>query len=151
MTWVANLIDSAKKAETKLADVRQIWRWSKDELPGSDLLGLELLASGVVIPGTAWNAYSWMEYRFFVTAMLDWADKPKDKRRELLEQPWEFAAWLAGTRFAEGRMLPNALLYLLFPDHFDPILSNSGGRAIVRWMPERRDCRSGTGTADRSR
>ena len=134
MTWVANLIDSVKKAETKLADLRLVWRWSKDELPDSDLLESKLLASGVKVPGTAWNTLGWKEYRFFVVAMLDWADKAEDKQRGLLEQPWEFAAWLAGTRYAKGRMLPHALLYLLFPDHFDPILSNDGRRKIVRRM-----------------
>lgn len=139
MTWVVNLIDSAKKAETKLADFRLVWRWSKDEAPGSDLLELELLANGVVIPGTAWNSYSWMEYRFFVIAMLDWADKAEEKRRGLLAQPWEFAAWLASTQFAKNRMFPNALLYLLFPDHFDPILSNDGRRKIVRCMRDPED------------
>ena len=139
MTWVANLIDSVKKTETKLADFRLVWRWSKDELPDSDLLESRLLASGVKVPGTAWNTLAWKEYRFFVIAMLDWAGKVEDERRGLLEEPWEFAAWLAGTRYAKGRMLPHALLYLLFPDHFDPILSNDGRRKIVGWMRDPED------------
>ena len=143
MTWVVNLIDSAKKAGTKLADFRRIWQWSKHELPGSDLLELELLASGVVIPGTAWNTHGWREYRFFVIALLDWADKAEDERRELLAEPWGFAEWLASTEYAEGRMFPNALLYLLFPDEFEPIMSNASKREIVRSLRDPDDADPG--------
>ena len=139
MTWVVNLIDRTKKAETKLADFRRIWQWSKDQLPSSSLLELELLASGVKTPGPGWYRGSWEEYRFFVIAMLDWADKAEGKRRALLEQPWEFTAWLASTQVAKGRMFPQALLYLLFPDHFDPIVSNDGRRKIVGWLRDPED------------
>lgn len=71
------------------------------------------------------------DYNLFVTAMLDWTGKDRGERRSLIGVPWDFAAWLDGTKYAPGRMLRHALLFLLFPDTFEPIVSSSAKKAIV--------------------
>ena len=63
--------------------------------------------------------------------MLDWFSLHVDEREFLLGDPWEFASWLDATQLARNRMLRHAIVFLFFPDEFEPIVSNRGKREIV--------------------
>ena len=67
-----------------------------------------------------------------MVAMLEWTMLEDNDRERLLDRPWDFATWLDGTEFAEGSTLRHALLYLLFPDEFEPIISRAHKKKIVR-------------------
>ena len=134
MTWAYRLIQSRRSMgpERKRARISQIWNWSGRDFPKDhELLDDAVLGAGVVNPGTAYNTLAWKEFRFFVVAMLKWYSLERDEREPLLERPWDLASWLDETEFATGRMFRHALLFLLFPDQFEPIVSNQGKRRIV--------------------
>ena len=133
-TWVYRLIQSRRSmgSANKRSRIGEIWKWSGRDLPGGqDLLADAVLGAGVVNPGTAYNTLAWMEFRFFVVGMLRWYSLKREERHSLIERPWDFASWLDETEFAAGRMFRHAIVFLLFPDEFEPIVSNSGKRRIV--------------------
>ena len=118
--------------ETKRNRIADIWRWSEREFPkGHELLDDAVLGAGVVSPGTAYNTLAWKEFRFFVVAMIRWFSLERRERESLLDRSWGFASWLDDTESAAGRMFRHALLFLLFPDKFEPIVSNNGKRRII--------------------
>ena len=129
MAWVVYLIDLRTKPATKLDRIRTIWRWSGRDVPGHEpLLKPDILGAGVV---RVVHHQVQEDYNLFVTAMLDWTGKDRGERRSLIGAPWDFAAWLDGTKYAPGRMLRHALLFLLFPDTFEPIVSSGAKKTIA--------------------
>ena len=130
MTWVVYLIDGHTRADTKRERITTVWKWSERGFPDRhDLLKPEVLGAGVVHVA---HRQIWREYKFLVAAMLDWTMLPDNEREKLLGRPWDFASWLDGTEFAEGSTLRHALLYLLFPDEFEPIISGADKKKIIR-------------------
>ena len=132
--WVMYLmvVESAVRAETKRFQIKKVWEWSGEPLP-EDLPALgDLLAAGVSSPGIAYSMHRWRELVFFVTAMCHWMVIERPRREELLADPWGFAEWLEAREHARGRQLRHVLLFLLFPDQFDRILTTSHKQQIVR-------------------
>ena len=133
MDWLYSLIvrRSAVGPDNKRKRVRAIWLWSGEDFPEKhELLTDGVLGAGVVRPGRAFHNLAWMEYRFFGVAMHQWFSQNLG-RSGLLSEPWQFASWLDATEFAGDRVFRNALLFLLFPDEFEPIVSSSGKRRIA--------------------
>ncbi len=133
MTWVLFLIvyRGVLKPETKRDQIRQVWEWSGSVLPDNHWALGEVLAKGVVNPGQAYNTYRWRECRFFITTMLSWFSHPSEDRQVLLTDPWGFAEWLDAQEYSQGRQFRHAFLYLLFPDKFEPIMSQPHKEKIV--------------------
>ncbi len=133
MTWVYLLIAGAGAIgpNTKRERIREVWDWSGTGFPENhDLLQDLVLGAGVINPGTAYHTHAWREYRFFVVAMLDWFSLTVE-RQSVLNEPWDFARWLDGREYAENRGFRHVLLFLLFPDEFEPITSSQHKRQIV--------------------
>ena len=134
MTWVYLLFPLQTTTEKKRDRVATFWGWSGASLPdGHDALSDPVLA-GVGSGGTAYFMHMWREYRFFVTTMVDWFATPRKRRETLLTDPWEFAGWLEQREYVSGRMFRHVVLFLLFPEHFEPIASASHKRQIVRGL-----------------
>ena len=134
MAWAYLLIaqSSSTRPETKRERIREIWSWSGREFPEThELLADKVLGSGVVYPGTGFHTRGWEEYRFFVVAMLSWFSLDGDRREFLLQRPWEFASWLDSTEFAKGRVFRHALLFLIFPDNFESLVSTTAKKNAV--------------------
>ena len=133
MDWLYSLIvtRSAVGPDNKRKRIRDIWQWSGQDFPEKhELLTDGVLGAGVVRPGRAFHNLAWMEYRFFGVAMHHWFSQDLG-RSGLLSEPWEFASWLDATEFAGDRVFRHTLLFLLFPDEFEPIVSSSGKRRIA--------------------
>ena len=134
MTWVYRLLErrQSMRPSTKRRCIADIWHWSGRDFPENhDLLNDIVLGAGVLEPGSAYNTHCWREFRFFVVAMLTCLSLELNERKSLLDRPWDFATWLDATEFAANRMFRHALLFLLFPDEFESIVSNSGKRKII--------------------
>lgn len=122
MEWVFRLIaePSSMRPESKRKRIREIWSWSGEALPqGHELLAGSVLGAGV----SSFDPLLWDEYCFFVVAMLDWFSLDGDRREFLSRHPWEFASWLDSTEFAKSSIFRHALLFLIFPDDFESIVS----------------------------
>lgn len=134
MFWVMYLMvsESAMGAETKRFQIRKVWSWSGEELAEDHPLTGDLLSQGISHPGTAYHTHRWREFRFFITMLEDWKDLSRDRRKALLDDPWEYATWLEKREHASGRQLRHILLYLLFPDQFERIATASHKQKIVK-------------------
>ena len=139
MTWVYHLIQSTEsmRSSGKRVRIKKIWEWSGRDFPEDhELMSDAVLGAGVVNPGTAYNTHAWREFRFFVVAMLQWYLLGANDREVRLNDPWEFASWLDGTEFAANRMFRHAMLFLLFPDTFQDIVSSNGKKRIVNRLKQ---------------
>ena len=135
MDWVYRLIahQGSVKPSTKRQRINEIWQWSDRQFPdGHELLDDAVLGAGIVNPGMGYWALSWKEYEFLILAMLKWFSLASDERKSLLDRPWDFASWLDARESAGDRMFRHAVLYVLFPDQFEPIVSGKHKSDIVK-------------------
>ena len=64
--------------------------------------------------------------------MKAWTELSKAQREARLADPWNLAEWLKEQDETRTRQLRHMLLYLLFPDHFEPYATASQKKIIVR-------------------
>ena len=134
MTWVYHLIQhsSSMGAAKKRDRIREIWNWSGRDFPADhDLLNDSVLGKGVANPGVPYSVSAWREMRFFAVAMLRWFSLEIDERESLLDHPWDCASWLDAGEFVKNRMFRHVVLFLLFPDEFEPIATGHMKSKIV--------------------
>ena len=134
MLWVMYLFCSPGSMQpgTKRRQIRQVWEWSGEPLPDAPFELGEALQDGVGNPGTAFNTHRWRELLFFILAMKAWTAMSKPQREARLADPWNLAQWLKEQDETRTRQLRHMLLYLLFPDHFEPYATASQKKIIVR-------------------
>ena len=135
MTWALFLIvyRSALKPETKRDQIRRVWEWSdRSVLPDNHWALGEVLAQGIVNPSKRYNQNRWRECRFFITTMISWFSLSSEDRVSLMTDPWGFAEWLDAQEHRQGCQFRHAFLFLLFPDEFQPIMSQDHKEKIVK-------------------
>ena len=132
LTWAYYLIASNLGPETKRDQIRKVWDWSGMPLPDAHWALSEDVLTGISSPGVAYSTHRWREFRFVISAMSDWFTCSIDERRSSLADPWRFSRWLSGRQFFRGRQFRHVLLFLLFPDSFEPILTESHKRRVVK-------------------
>ena len=132
MTWAFYLIVRNVSPETKRDQIARVWEWSGTRLPENHWALADDVLTGCSNTGAGYLTHRWRELRFVVLAMIDWFSLSRKEREALATDPWRFAGWLADRRLVEGRQFRHALLFLLFPDSFEPILVGSHKREIVK-------------------
>ena len=132
ITWAYYLIVSSVTRVKKLDRIRTVWESSGTALPEDHWALGDVLDGGVVNPGMAYAGHQWREFRFIITMMLDWCSRSAKERESLLNNPWGFATWVDGQKDGRRRQFRHALLFLLFPDVFEPILSIRHKKSIVK-------------------
>ena len=143
ITWVYYLIVISVTRITKLDRIRTAWEWSGEALPEEHWALGDVLDGGIVNPGMGYFGHQWREFNFIITMMLDWGARSARERESLLSDPWGFAAWVDGLKGGRQRLFRHALLFLLFPDTFEPIMSIRHKRNIVKVFADETD-----GTSD---
>ena len=132
MTCVYYLIVSSVKRVTKLDRIRTVWEWSGAPLSEAHWALGDVLDKGMVNPGMAYLNHQWREFRFIITIMLDWGSRSANEQESLLSDPWGFAEWVDGQEEGRRRQFRHALLFLLFPDEFESIVSLRHKKDIVK-------------------
>ena len=134
MFWVMYLfpVASSMQPGTKRQQIRQVWEWSGEPLPDAPSELEEALNAGVGHPGTAFHTLRWREFRFFVLLMEAWKRLSASQSEARLSDPWNLAEWLKEQDATRSRQLRHILLYLLFPDQFEPFATATQKRIIVR-------------------
>jgi hypothetical protein len=128
--------EGAIRGGTKRLQIRRVWEWSGEPLPDAPR-ELEALDRGIANPGTAYQAQRWREFRFAIQLMRDWKRLPEPKRRALIADAWEFGAWVDAQTYSAGRQLRHFLLTMLFPEHFERIVSDQHKQKILKTFPAR--------------
>ena len=134
MLWVMYLfpVPGSMQPGTKRQQIRRVWDWSGEPLPDAPRELHEALDDGIGNPGTAFPTLRWKEFLFFVRMMEAWKRLSASQREDRIANPWNLATWLEERDETRTRQLRNILLYLLFPDHFEPFAAASQKRIIVR-------------------
>ena len=132
MLWVMYLFLSSMHAGTKRRQVRLVWEWSGEPLPDAPEELNEVLAKGVANPGPAFNRFRWLELLFFIRAMAAWKSLRAPEREARLADPWRFGKWLLALDDTGNRTLRHILTYLLFPNHFERVVTHGQKEMIVR-------------------
>ena len=125
-------LPSSMQPGTKRQQIRQVWEWSEEPLPDVPAELDEALQHGVGNPGMAFGQLRWKELLFFIRMMEAWTRLPDLDRKARLADPWNLAKWLEDQDETGTRQLRHILLYLLFPDQFEPIVTTSLKGSIVR-------------------
>ena len=134
MLWVMYLIviPGSMHPGTKRRQIRQVWEWSGEPTPDAPVDLEQALNDGVVHPGRAYNSLRWREFLFFVRALEVWKNLSNPKQEALLADPWGFGRWLTDQDESGTRQLRHILLYLLFPNRYEPVVTGSQKCDIVR-------------------
>lgn len=139
MLWVMYLfpVPGSMQPGTKRQQIRRVWEWSGEQLPDAPRELHEALDDGVGNPGTAFPTLRWKELLFFIRMMEAWKRLSASQREDRIANPWSLAKLLEERDETRTRQLRHILLYLLFPDHFEPFASASHKRNIVRAFAKR--------------
>ena len=131
VVWVYFLLVNPTRVgvETRLDRLRTFHSWSGTALP-DDHWALDVLDKGIVDASGTYLTYALREYRLVIHLMLDWFH-PETDRSALLDDPWRFAEWVYDRAEARGRQWRHAVVFLLFPDEFEPVMSTARKRDIV--------------------
>ena len=139
MTWVYLIYPLNMTTAKKRDRITTFWGWSGANLLDTHEALSDPVLTGVGSGGMAYFTHMWREFRFFVTIMGDWFTIPQNRRDTLLTDPWEFAGWLERREYVSGRMFRHVVLFLLFPEYFEPIASASYKRQIVKKLHAKGD------------
>lgn len=140
MLWVMYLfpVRRSMRSGTKRQQIRQVWGWSGEPLPDATFELGKALDDGIGRTGTAFNTHRPWEFLFLIRVVEEWTRLSASRREAELADPWAFAKWLEEQDEKGTRQLRHILLYLLFPDHFEPMATASHKRDIVRAFAEQR-------------
>lgn len=129
--WLFYLIAISPGREKKLDRIRTVWESSREELPRDHWALGSVLGEGIVNPGPAYLILRWREFRFIIAMMNDWCVRSVGERQSLLRDPWRFAEWIEEQNEGRVRQFRHVLLYLLFPDQFEPIVVSNHKKEIL--------------------
>ena len=135
MMWVYWLIANPQSlsVENRRSRLREIWEWSGEAFPEENpLLQDDVLGGGHVnVNSIQINR----DLHYFSLVMHEWTSCTQEQVNGLVDDPWEFAAWLDGISLddsdASPHMMRHSILYLLFPDSFEPIVSSGHKKKII--------------------
>lgn len=94
------------------------------------------LSVGLVPTGVAFKARRLAQLRLLLDAVWDWRGRPPAHRRTMLDDPGEFAAWLRAVPHDGAQSQREALLHLVHPAAFEPIVSVSVKDRVVSAFEE---------------
>lgn len=130
--WLYYLIVQSVSQKLKQDRVRTIWEKSGNAFPDDHWALGDVLDRGILNPGPGYTANQRHELRYMVALFSSWTSLSRTKREELLEDAWTFASWVGDQTDSNRRQFRHALLYLLFPDEFEPIVSLGHKKLIVK-------------------
>ena len=137
--YVYFLIDSRTYGSTKGVSINNILQFSETsaEIPWELA---DSLNSGICNPGPFYNVGRAFQVGFLIEFAEQWKEQSAGKQNQLLDNPWAFKDFAAQLKF-RSRLLranPNspgpqreALLHLVFPDTFEPIVTANHKRLIA--------------------
>lgn len=137
MIWVYWLVSNLK-ADNKLGKIRRVYGWSGESLAEEHWALGESLEKGFVRVGREYNS-AWKGFVFIVSLMLRWTAISETEQSSLLADSWEFAKWLDERSAENSHQFRHALLFLLFPDDFEPIVNENEKMKIVDALGQGRE------------
>ena len=136
--WILyiSVSDTSMKGATKRLQIGQVWEWSEEKLPDSPMLAAPLDV-GFANPGTGFQTNRWREFAFVVELGREWKALSDATRRHYIEDPWLFSQWVDRHPAGVNRQFRHMLLYLLFPDYFERVMTSSHKELILKKLGPR--------------
>jgi len=128
--YVHFLISNAVGGDRKREVIREVLGWSpgKVEIPGRLNPALD---SGICHTGVAFNTYRPNQLGYVLRFARRWKDLSQDERATRLGDPWEFKNFAHEVEARAAYVQRQALLHLIFPDTFEPMVSRDAKKRIV--------------------
>ncbi len=135
------IFHESMRPATKERDIKKVLGWSKERIAIPDVL-IEGLSEGIANPGQAFGRFRPYQVGYLVEFVEQWKARSAEVRERLLNDPWAFKQHLSFNPTSqifkdyEGdgtyRAQRQALLHLVFPDTFEPILSRDHTTTITK-------------------
>lgn len=124
LLFVHFLITDRIHGETRRTLIRQVLDWSPAPVPiPSDLA--QALDAGIAATGTFFNTGRDRHLTFLTTFARSWKELSREVRQEALADPWAFKRQVWAVEVGSAYIQREALLHLVFPDTFEPIVSRA--------------------------
>ena len=133
--------EGAMKGDTKADAINEVLQWAPSPviLP-PDLAGG--LTPGIAHPGQGVGPYRAEMLAFIIEFVEQWKEQEKDRRDQMLGDPWDFKKFASSFTFQSATMAKrshntvrvqrDALLHLIFPDTFEGIVSADHKNRIAK-------------------
>ncbi len=95
------------------------------------------LDHGLINPGVAYNSYRAYQLQFFIDLLISFKDVPPERQDELLTDPWAFKDLVFSIEHHAAYTQQLAMLHMVHPDTFEPIVSRKHREAIVEAFRDR--------------
>ena len=129
--YVNLIVVSRKNSTGAQAQLRQVLEWSPEPVavPSELIAGL---TPGLANPGQGFHRYRPYHVGFIIEFAGQWKQLGPDERQRLLDDPWAFKNFvlrlelrsiLFRDHYVSPRIQQHALLHLVHPDTFEPIVS----------------------------
>lgn len=138
LLWVLFLFPTRFSAQTKSDHITRVWNWTGQDFPANPLTPISF-PDGIGFPGTAFNTERWREVNFLVSFLTAFKALPRSERAQLLEDPWQFGAWLDRLPESARRQMRHILPHLLFPDVYQHVATTQHKKDIVAAFSQRED------------
>ena len=124
------------RPETKRNNIKRIWGLSGCPMPESDYLADPIL-EGTAHPGPQYLPNLYRELFSLLDVAAEWKSLPDDRKASLIGHAhWNFAEWIDS--HTEGNpQTRHAILFFLHPDYFEPCVSLTDKRKLVRNLENR--------------
>ena len=129
--YVHFIVVSRKNSTGVQAQLQQVLNWSPQpvDIPSELVAGL---TPGIANPGQGFHRYKPHQIGFVIEFASQWKRLEPDERQRRLEDPWAFKDYvmhldlrsaLFRDEYVSPRIQQHALLHLVHPDTFEPIVS----------------------------
>jgi MoxR-like ATPase len=128
--FVFHLKDAETPAATKRLEIQRVLAGLSDPPPIPDDLD-EAMESGVARYGRG-KLHKWPHFTYLLRFSSRWLELDNDQRAKLRADAWAFRDILEQIKVQAGGFQQDAILHLVHPADFEPIISRGDKRAIVR-------------------
>ncbi len=134
MYWVMMLCphESDIGPKKKIINIKHIWGWSSDVFNKDNPLLKEPVLRGVSATRVGQEFLKCKkDLAYFVEMLSCFFSEDDQKKSDLMANGWHFAEWLENVPENNTRQLRHMLLFLLFPDDFERLFSDTLRREIA--------------------
>lgn len=137
LLYVYFLPASNTGGDVKRETLRTVLNWMPDP-PAVPATLSGALDKGIFNPGTSYNTARDQQLSFLIAFGIKWTGQTPDRRVQLLTDPWEFSSFVHELPLLTGhqRLMRDALLHLVHPATFEPIVSQNHKTKICEVFAE---------------
>lgn len=120
--------DISGQRKRELIDTVLSWAPRPVRIPDDLALALN---DGIALAGMGFRTYRPNQLWLLLEFIKDWKELPSEERTMALKDPWAFKQHLYSVTVRSGYAQREALLHLVFPDTFEPIVSRDHKQRIA--------------------